>query len=322
MIISKKKINVAILDDYQNVSHTFANWDKLSKEIQLDVFNEYIGKEKSLSNILFKYDVLCLMRERTPLPEELIDKLPNLKLVITSGMWNASVDVKALKRRNIIFCGTDTKVHSTAELAWALIMNSWRGLQTEIQNMQNGKWQTTIGKGLKGNTLGIFGLGKQGKQVANFGKAFGMRVIAWSHNLKKEECEEADVEYVSDNDLFSLSDILTVHTRLSDRTRGFIDKTKFKIMKKEAIIVNTSRGPIIKEQDLIDSLNNGTISFAALDVYDQEPLPKDHILRKTKNTILTPHIGYVSFEAYEKFFSGYFIAIEAFLNKKPINLIN
>ena len=262
------------------------------------------------------------MRERTPLPEELIDKLPNLKLVITSGMWNASVDVKALKKRNIIFCGTDTKVHSTAELAWALIMNSWRGLQTEIQNMQNGNWQTTIGKGLKGNTLGIFGLGKQGKQVANFGKAFGMRVIAWSHNLKKEECEEVDVEYVSCNNLFLLSDILTVHTRLSDRTRGFIDKTKFKIMKKEAVIVNTSRGPIIKEQDLIDSLNNGTISFAALDVYDQEPLPKDHILRKTKNTILTPHIGYVSFEAYENFFSGYFIAIEAFLHKKPINLIN
>ena len=317
-----KKIKVAVLDDYQKVTHHFANWEILSDKIDLKVFDEYIGDNPYLSEKLFDYDVLCLMRERTPLPEDLINKLPNLKLVITSGMWNASVDEEALKKRNIIFCGTDTKIHSTAELAWALIMNSWRGLQTEIQNMKDGKWQTTIGRGLKGNTLGIFGLGKQGKQVANFGKAFGMRVIAWSHNLKKEECEEADVEYVSCNDLFSLSDILTVHTRLSDRTRGFIDKTKFKIMKKEAIIVNTSRGPIIKEHDLIDSLNNGTISFAALDVYDQEPLPKDHILRKTKNTILTPHIGYVSFEAYEKFFSGYFIAIEAFINKKTINLIN
>ena len=316
------KIKVGILDDYQNVTHKFADWSSLSDKIILNIINEYIGDDNNLAKQLKDYDVLCLMRERTPLPEELIDKLPNLKLVITSGMWNASVDVNALKKRNIIFCGTDTKVHSTAELAWALIMNSWRGLQTEIQNMQNGKWQTTIGKGLKGNTLGIFGLGKQGKQVANFGKAFGMRVIAWSHNLKKEDCEEVDVEYVSYNDLFSLSDILTVHTRLSDRTRGFIDKTKFKIMKKEAVIVNTSRGPIIKEQDLIDSLNNGTISFAALDVYDQEPLPKDHILRKTKNTILTPHIGYVSYEAYEKFFSGYIKAIEAFLEKKPTNLIN
>ncbi len=317
----KKKLNVAILDDYQNVSHIFTNWDKLSEEIELDIFNEYIGKEKNLFKILSKYDVLCLMRERTPLPEELIDKLPNLKLVITSGMWNASVDINALKKRNIIFCGTDTKIHSTAELAWALIMNSWRGLQVEIQNMKNGKWQTTIGRGLKGNTLGIFGLGKQGRQVANYAKAFGMRVVAWSHNLKKEECDKINIEYVSSLDLFKLSDILTIHTRLSERTRGFINKDKLRQMKKESIIVNTSRGPIIKEQDLIDSLNDGTISFAALDVYDQEPLPEDHILRKTKNTILTPHIGYVSHEAYEKFFNGYFLAIKAFINKNPINLI-
>ena len=317
-----KKLNVAILDDYQNVSASFVNWDKISDKIELDVFNEYIGKEENLSDILSKYDVLCLMRERTPLPKELINKLPNLKLVITSGMWNASIDVDALKKRNIFYCGTDTKIHSTAELTWALIMNSWRGLQIEIKNMRDGKWQTTVGRGLKGNTLGIFGLGKQGKQVAKFGKAFDMRVIAWSHNLTKEDCEEMDVEYVSLNQLFSLSDILTVHTRLSDRTRGFIDKKKFKMMKKEAVIVNTSRGPIIKEHDLIDALNNGLISFAALDVYDQEPLPNNHILRKTKNTLLTPHIGYVSNETYEKFFNGYLIAIEAFLVKKPINLIN
>ncbi len=317
-----KKLKVAILDDYQNVSHDFANWNRLSDKIELDIFNEYIGKEKNLSNILSKYNVLCLMRERTPLPKELINELPNLKLVITSGMWNASIDVDALKKRNIVYCGTDTKIHSTAELAWALIMNSWRGLQTEIQNMKDGKWQTTIGRALKGNTLGIFGLGKQGKQVANFGKVFGMRVVAWSHNLKKEDCEKVDIEYVSQNDLFSLSDILTVHTRLSDRTRGFIDISKFKMMKKESIIVNTSRGPIINEQDLIYCLNNGIISFAALDVYDQEPLPKDHLLRKTKNTILTPHIGYVSYETYEKFFNGYIIAIQTFLDKKPINLLN
>ena len=188
--------------------------------------------------------------------------------------------------------------------------------------MQDGKWQTTVGRGLKGNILGIFGLGKQGKQVAKFGKAFGMRVIAWSHNLKKENCEEVGVEYSSLNELFSLSDILTIHTRLSERTRGFIDKNKFKMMKKNSVIVNTSRGPIIKEQDLIDALNNNIISCAALDVYDQEPLPGDHILRKTKNLILTPHIGYVSEEVYEKFFNGYLKAIKAFLDKKPINQIS
>ncbi len=321
MTIGMQKLNVAILDDYQNVSHDFADWHKLSDKIELDVFNEYIGKEENLSKILYKYNVLCLMRERTPLSKELINKLPNLKLVITSGMWNASIDANELKKRNIVYCGTDTKVHSTAELTWALIMNSWRGLQTEIQNMKDGKWQTTIGKGLKGNTLGIFGLGKQGKQVANFGKAFGMKVIAWSHNLKEEDCTNIGIEYVTSSELFKSSDILTIHTRLSERTRGYIDRNKIKMMKKEAVIVNTSRGPIIKEEDLISSLKEGTISFAALDVYDQEPLPKNHILRNTKNTILTPHIGYVSIESYERFFIGYYKAIEGYLNKKNINQI-
>ena len=317
-----KKIKVAILDDYQNVTHHFANWEKLSEKIELKIFNEYIGDIPNLSEKLSDYDVLCLMRERTPLPRSLINKLPNLKLVITSGMWNASIDAETLKEKNIIYCGTETKIHSTAELAWALIMNSWRGLQTEIQNMKDGNWQTTIGRGLKGNTLGIFGLGKQGLQVANYAKAFGMRVIAWSHNLKQEDCEKVGVEYVKSDDLFKMSDILTIHTRLSDRTRGYIDKDNLKLMKKKSVIVNTSRGPIIKEKDLIDALNNDIISCAALDVYDQEPLPKDHILRKTKNLILTPHIGYVSEEAYEKFFNGYLKAIEAFINKNPINQIS
>ena len=317
-----KKLKVAVLDDYQNVTRHFASWETLGDKIELKVFNEYIGDDPQLSEKLSDYDILCLMRERTPLSETLINKLPNLKLVITSGMWNASVDSETLKEKNIVYCGTETKIHSTAELAWALIMNSWRGLQTEIQNMKDGNWQTTIGRGLKGNTLGIFGLGKQGLQVANYAKAFGMRVIAWSHNLKQEDCEKVGVEYVKSYDLFKMSDILTIHTRLSDRTRGYIDKDNLELMKKNSVIVNTSRGPIIKEQDLIDALNNDVISCAALDVYDQEPLPKDHILRKTKNLILTPHIGYVSEEAYEKFFNGYLKAIEGFIEKKPVNLIS
>ena len=316
-----KKIKVAVLDDYQNVTHHFTNWEKLSEKIELKVFNEFIGDDPNLSDKLSDYDVLCLMRERTPLPGTLINKLPNLKLVITSGMWNASVDAETLKEKNIIYCGTETKIHSTAELAWALIMNSWRGIQTEIQNMRDGKWQTTIGRGLKGNTIGILGLGKQGKQVAHFAKAFGMRVIAWSHNLNEEECKKIDVEYVDSLDLFKMSDILTIHTRLSERTRAYVNKDKLQLMKKNSVLVNTSRGPIVNEQDLINALNDGKISCAALDVYDQEPLPKDHILRNTKNTILTPHIGYVSYEAYEKFFNGYLLAIEAFLNNSPISQI-
>ena len=317
-----KKIKVAVLDDYQNVTHHFANWEKLSEKIELKIFNEFIGDDPNLSEIISDFDVLCLMRERTPLPRTLINKLPNLKLVITSGMWNASVDAETLKEKNIVYCGTETKIHSTAELAWALIMNSWRGLQTEIQNMKDGNWQTTIGRGLKGHTLGIFGLGKQGLQVANYAKAFGMEVIAWSHNLKQEDCEKVGVEYVKSDDLFKMSDILTIHTRLSDRTRGYIDKDNLKLMKKNSVIVNTSRGPIIKEKDLINALDNNVISSAALDVYDQEPLPREHILRRTKNLILTPHIGYVSEEAYEKFFNGYLKGIEAFINKNPINQIS
>ena len=316
-----KKIKAAVLDDYQNITHKFANWSSLKNQIELSIINKYIGADTDLIDKLIDFEVLCLMRERTPLPEKLISKLPNLKLVITSGMWNASIDLEALKKRNIVCCGTDTKVHSTAELTWALIMVGWRGLQTEFDNMKNGNWQTTVGRGLKGHTIGIFGLGKQGLQVANFANAFGMNVIAWSHNLKKEDCDKVNVKYVSSSELFELSDILTIHTKLSDRTRGFIDKQKLSLMKKDSLLVNTSRGPIIKEDDLIYVLKNKVIGCAALDVFDIEPLPKNHELRNIKNVILTPHIGYVSQEAYELFFAGYIIAIKAFLDSKPINQI-
>ena len=316
-----KKIKVAILDDYQNVTHQFGNWKDLEKKTELSVINKYIGADDDLIDQLIDFEVLCLMRERTPLPEKLISKLPNLKLVITSGMWNASINLEALKKRNIVCCGTDTKIHSTAELAWALIMVGWRGLQTEFDNMKSGNWQTRVGRGLKGHTIGIFGLGKQGLQVANFANAFGMNVIAWSHNLKKEDCEKVNVTYVSSSELFELSDILTIHTKLSDRTIGFIDKQKLSLMKKDSLLVNTSRGPIIKEDDLIYVLKNKVIGCAALDVFDIEPLPKNHELRNIKNAILTPHIGYVSQEAYELFFAGYIMAIKAFLDSKPINQI-
>lgn len=316
-----KKIKVAILDDYQNISYKFADWSNLKQEIEITVFNEYIGKSKDLTQKLMNFEILCLMRERTPLTRDIIEKLPNLKLVITSGMWNASIDLDALNERKIVCSGTETKIHSTAELTWALIMNVWRGLQVEIENMKNGNWQTTVGRSLKGHTLGIFGLGKQGLQVANFGKAFGMEVIAWSHNLKRQDCEKLKIQYVNCTDLFKNSDVLTIHTRLSDRTKAFVDKTKLALMKKDSVIINTSRGPIIKELDLINAVNTNKISGAALDVFDLEPLPRDHILRKTKNILLTPHIGYVSVEAYEKFFQGYVIAIDAFLKGKPINKI-
>jgi phosphoglycerate dehydrogenase-like enzyme len=315
-------IKVAILDDYQNVANKFIDWKLLKNKIDVKIFNEYIGKDNNLNEKLKEFEVLCLMRERTPLSKELIEQLPNLKLVVTSGMWNASIDNAALKKRNITLCGTDTQVSPTAELTWTLIMIGWRGILTELENMSSGRWQTTIGRSLKGKTLGVFGLGKQGLQVANFGKAFGMKVIAWSHNLKKDDCNRVGVEYVECLDLFKKSDVLTIHTRLSDRTFGFVDMSKLNLMKKDAFLVNTSRGPIIKEIDLITCLQKKKIGGAALDVFDIEPLPKDSNLRAIDNLILTPHIGYVSFESYSKFFKGYFLAIEAFIDGNFVNVID
>ena len=315
-------IKVAILDDYQNVANKFIDWKLLKNKIDLTIFNDYIGKDSHLTETLKEFEVLCLMRERTPLSKELIEQLPNLKLVVTSGMWNASIDNVALKKRNIILCGTDTEISPTAELTWTLIMIGWRGILTELENMRSGRWQSTIGRSLKGKTLGIFGLGKQGLQVANFGKAFGMNTISWSHNLKKEDCNRVGVEYVQCSDLFKKSDVLSIHTRLSERTFAFVDMSKLNLMKKDAFLVNTSRGPIIKEIDLVTCLQNRRIAGAALDVFDIEPLPKDSNLRTIDNLILTPHIGYVSSESYSKFFKGYFLAIEAFIDGNFVNVIN
>ncbi len=315
-------IKVAILDDYQNVANKFVDWKLLKNKIDITIFNNYVGKDKNLIEKLKKFEILCLMRERTALNKKLIDQLPNLKLVITSGMWNASIDNEALKKKNIILCGTGTQISPTAELTWALIMIGWRGILTELENMRSGKWQTTVGRSLQGKTLGIFGLGKQGLQVGKFGKAFGMKVISWSHNLKKEDCDKAGIEYVECSDLFKKSDILTIHTRLSERTVGFVEASKLNLMKKDSFLVNTSRGPIIKEVDLVKCLQNKIIAGAALDVYDIEPLPKDHYLRTIENLILTPHIGYVSSESYSIFFEGYFLAIKAFLAGKPVNVIH
>ena len=318
-------LNVIVLDDYQNVSKKFGNWDLLNGKINIKILNKYLTNKKEIIDNLKKYNVICLMRERTAISEDIIDKLPNLKLVITTGMWNPSVDLNALKRRNILFCGTDNKIQSTAELAWLLIQTVWRNVSFEFENIKKGKWQTTIGRTLFGKTLGIFGLGNQGKQVAKFGHAFGMNVIAWSHNLTKELCDEENVKFVTSEYLFRNSDILTIHTKLSNRTRGYIDQSKINQMKGSSIIINTSRGPIIKEDDLIYSLKNRVISGAGLDVYDQEPLPKNHELRVLMgnyNLVLTPHIGYVSMETYEKFHQGYVDAIISYINGKPINLLN
>ena len=318
-------LNVAVLDDYQNVTKKFGNWSELDGKINLKVFNKYFENSDELVKYLLDFDVLCLMRERTSLSSSIIEKLPKLKLVITTGMWNPSVDINSLNQRKIIFCGTDNKIESTAELSWLLTQVVWRNISQEFVNMKNGDWQTSIGRTLYGKTLGIFGLGKQGKQVARFGNAFGMNVIAWSHNLTKEVCDLENVTLVSSDKMFKNSDVLSIHTKLSDRTRGFINSKQIKMMKKTSIIINTSRGPIINEKDLINCIKDNSISGVGLDVYDIEPLPIDHELRnlsKKYNVVLSPHLGYVSSETYEKFHQGYVDAIVSFINKKPINVLN
>ncbi len=318
-------LNVAVLDDYQNVTKKFGNWSELDDKINLKVFNKYFENSDELVKNLLDFDVLCLMRERTVLTACIINKLPRLKLVITTGMWNPSVDTNALNKRKIVFCGTENRIESTAELSWLLTQIVWRNISQEFVNMKNGDWQTSIGRTLYGKTLGIFGLGKQGKQVARFGNAFGMNVIAWSHNLTKNACEIENVNFVSSEEMFKTSDVLSIHTKLSDRTKGFIDYKKIQMMKKGSIIINTSRGPIINEKDLIFAIKNFIISGVGLDVYNIEPLPENHELRqlsKDYNVVLTPHLGYVSSETYSKFHQGYVDDIKAFINEKPINVLN
>jgi len=318
-------LNVAVLDDYQNVTKKFGNWSELEGKINLKVFNKHIDDSKELIKCLSEFEVLCLMRERTLLSSNIINKLPKLKLVITTGMWNPSVDTEALNKRQIIFCGTENRIESTAELSWLLTQVVWRNISQEFLNMKNGNWQTSIGRTLYGKTLGIFGLGKQGKQIAKFGNAFGMKVVAWSHNLTKEICDLEKVTLVTSDDMFKISDVLSIHTKLSERTRGFVDHSKIQMMKKTAIIINTSRGPIINEEDLINSIKNYSISGVGLDVYDIEPLPEKHELRdlsKNFNVVLTPHLGYVSSETFEKFHQGYVDAIQSYLNGNPKNVLN
>ena len=318
-------LNVAVLDDYQNVTKKFGNWSELDDKINLKIFNKYFDDLDELVKCLSDFDVLCLMRERTVLSSSIINKLPKLKLVITTGMWNPSVDANALNKRKIVFCGTENRIESTAELSWLLTQVVWRNISQEFVKMKNGGWQTSIGRTLYGKTLGIFGLGKQGKQVAKFGNAFGMNVIAWSHNLTRDICDLEKVTLVSSDEMFKISDVLSIHTKLSDRTRGFIDYSKIKMMKKTSIIINTSRGPIINEKDLINSIKSRSISGVGLDVYDVEPLPEEHEFRELSqnyNVVLTPHLGYVSSETYEKFHQGYVNAILSYINGKPINVLN
>ena len=314
-------MKVAILDDYQNVSLILGNFEKLKNDFDFQVFNQSFENEDDAIEKLKDFEILLVMRERTPITKKIIKNLKELKLIITSGMRNKSIDLVMAKEKNILVCGTDSNSNSTAELTWALILSLVRNIREESENMYQGYWQTTLGYELKGKTLGIIGLGKIGSQVAKVGIAFGMNVIAWSENLKLSVAKDNQVLAVTKEELLEKSDFVTIHKVLSDRTKNLITKKDLELMKETAFLINTSRGSIVSEFDLVEALEKNIIAGAGLDVYDIEPLPENHKLRFLPNALLLPHLGYVTKENYEIFYSQMFENLQAFKNGKPIRII-
>ena len=315
-------IRCVILDDYQNVARSLADWSAVSGEVEITVHNAHLGGPERVIEALRDAEIVCLMRERTPLPRAVIEALPKLKLIVTTGMYNASVDLAAAMARSVTICGTRGVGAPTADLAMGLLLDLARSISFENARMKAGEpWQTTVGIDLAGQTLGLLGLGKLGARVAKLAQAFDMKVIAWSQNLTEERCREFGVAYVSKDDLFARADFISVHLVLSDRTRGLLGAADLARMKKSAFLINTSRGPIVDEAALIDALTNKRIAGAGLDVYDVEPLPVDHPLRKLTNTVLTPHLGYVTEINYRRFYADIVEDIRAFLDGKPIRVV-
>ena len=314
-------LKVAVLDDYQDVSQEFVDLKKLSGKYEFKIFSEPFQSEADAIEQLSDFEALLIMRERTPITKNLIDNLNDLKFIITTGMRNKSIDLEAAKKRKIIVCGTDINTNPTPELTWALILGLARNFREEIDNMYQGYWQTTVGIELKGKILGLLGLGKVGKQVAKIGKAFGMQVMAWSENLNLDDCKELDVLPCSKEDLIINSDFLSIHVQGGERYKDCITIKELDKMKKTSFIINTSRGPIINEDDLIIALSTNVIAGAGIDVFEKEPLPENNKLRFLPNTLITPHIGYVTAENYSIFYTQMIEDLEACVNEKPIRII-
>ena len=314
-------LKVAILDDYQKVSEQFINIEKLSGKYEIKIFSEPFVDEADALEQLSDFEALLVMRERTPITKNLIENLTKLKFIITSGLRNKSIDLDTAKKRKIIVSGTESNLNPTPELTWALILGLARNLKEEIDNMYQGYWQTTIGVELKGKILGLIGLGKVGSQVAKIGKAFGMEVMAWSENLNLDKCKELDVLPCSKEDLIKNSDFLSIHVQGGERYKNCITLKELDKMKKTAYLINTSRGSIINEDDLIIALSTNEIAGAGLDVYEKEPLPENNKLRFLPNVLLTPHIGYVTAENYNIYYDQMIESLEACVEGKPIRII-
>jgi phosphoglycerate dehydrogenase-like enzyme len=314
-------LKVAILDDYQNVSQEFVDLKKLSGEYEFKIFSEPFLDEADAIEQLSDFEALLIMRERTPITKNLIDNLNDLKYIITSGSRNKAIDLEAAKKRRIVVCGTEINFTPTSELTWALILGLARNFKEEIDNMYQGYWQTTIGLELKGKILGLVGLGRVGSEVAKVGKAFGMQVMAWSENLNLDTCKELDVLPSNKEDLIENSDFISIHVQGGERYKDLITLKELDMMKKTAFLINTSRGSIINEEDLIIALSTNVIAGAGLDVYEKEPLPENNKLRFLPNALLLPHIGYVTAENYSIFYSQMIECLEACVNNKPIRII-
>jgi phosphoglycerate dehydrogenase-like enzyme len=311
-------LKVAILDDYQNVSHEFVDLKKLSGKYEFKIFSEPFEDEANAIEQLADFEALLIMRERTPITKNLIDNLNDLKYIITSGSRNKSIDLAAAKKRRIIVCGTEIEFAGTTELTWGLILGLARNFKEEIDNMYQGYWQSTIGFELKGKILGLVGLGRVGSQVAKIGKAFGMEVMAWSENLNLDTCKELGVLPCSKEDLFQNSDFISIHVQGGERYKELIKLKELDSMKKTAFLINTSRGSIINEDDLIIALSTNVIAGAGLDVYEKEPLPEGNKLRFLPNALLMPHIGYVTAENYSVFYTQMIEGLEACVAGKPL----
>jgi phosphoglycerate dehydrogenase-like enzyme len=312
---------IAVLDDYQHVGQSFADWSRLDGHEVVFFHQPYLGVDDAARS-LHAFEIVCAMRERTAFPAELLDRLPNLRLLVTTGMRNASIDLEAAAARGVTVCGTEVAGMPTAELAWGLILALARHIPEEDAKVRAGGWQSTVGTGLAGTTLGIVGLGRLGSTVAGIGAAFGMRLVAWSENLTAERGAECGAELVSKDELLRTADVVTIHLVLSDRTRGLIGERELGLMKPTAFLVNTSRGPIVDEAALVAALEAGAIAGAGLDVYDREPLPDYDALLSAPNTVLTPHLGYVTEESYRTFYEQTVEDIEAFLAGRPVRLLS
>ena len=315
-------VRAAILDDYQNVAMAFADWSPIAKDVEIKVFNKPFGSQDEAIKALQGFAVVVGMRERTPFPRKVVEALPDLKLLITTGARNNSFDIKACAERGVTVCGTGAAGSPTTGIAFGLMLELTRRIGFENARLKAGApWQTTIGRDLEGLTLGILGLGKLGQRSAAVGKAFGMKTIAWSQNLTEEKAKAAGADYVSKDDLFRNADFVTIHLVLSDRSRGLVGAKELGLMKKSAYLINTSRGPIVDEKALIAMLQSKSIAGAGLDVFDIEPLPLDHPFRKMDNVVITPHLGYVSEQNYRKYFPDIVEDIRAWLDGKPVRVI-